>query len=450
MPHSTSLNRTYSFIFPVHNEAAYLKPRLRLLQSILRKEKCTNFEILMVENGSTDKTWDILQKLRRTYNSLRILRISQASYGQAIKHGILSARGKYIFILNIDLFDTQFISHARKLLKKYSVVVGSKTLAESSDTRSWFRRLGTGWLNRILKGVWQYPGTDTHGLKAFRNTPKLIATAHACSAKHEFFDTQLLVLLSRQKEHIQEIPLRVKEIRPSRYTNWLRLKRSAIDVYRLLTFSLANAHATVKQSKKWPIIADDYGLSSLVNAAILDQVVAGHIDGVSVLANSVSATDIAPLQKFNKSHKLQLGLHFNLNRGKPVAPLVQVRSLVDTRGRFFPLPLFLWKLLLGYIDLSEVETELIAQHHQLKKFRLQINYVDSEQHVHTFGPIQEILLRFATQNQLKIRSSTSTQVYLRPRLPKYIIFCLLQRLFALTRSQNSYNVRITHPGSLYD
>jgi len=228
----------HSFIFPVYNEASYLSPQLKLFYQLLEKNYFTQFEVLLIENGSTDQTWATMQRLAKKYPGLRNLRISQASYGQALKHGILSALGQKIYVLNIDFFNSNFISQAKKLLDKYEIVVGSKTLRESQDHRGLLRQIQTKIFHQSLKMLFSYPGTDTHGLKAFRSTPALIKTLRACSVKHELLDTELVLKLCQQKQSLQEVPVVVRELRPTRYTSWRRVRLTLIDLWRIITFKL--------------------------------------------------------------------------------------------------------------------------------------------------------------------------------------------------------------------
>ncbi|HCR80985.1 MAG: Glycosyl transferase family 2 [Candidatus Pacebacteria bacterium GW2011_GWA1_46_10] len=449
----------HSFIFPVYNEASYLSPQLKLFYQLLEKNYFTQFEVLLIENGSTDQTWATMQRLAKKYPGLRNLRISQASYGQALKHGILSALGQKIYVLNIDFFNSNFISQAKKLLDKYEIVVGSKTLRESQDHRGLLRQIQTKIFHQSLKMLFSYPGTDTHGLKAFRSTPALIKTLRACSVKHELLDTELLLKLCQQKQSLQEVPVVVRELRPTRYTSWRRVRLTLIDLWRIITFKLGGylSNNSNNQLSRLPVIADDYGLSSVVNEAVIDQAAAKNLTGVSVLVNLVSTIDSRKLLAYQRSVKI--GLHLNLTRGKPITIQKLVSSLIDQQGNFFSLPVLLTKLFFGQVKLTEVKLEFTNQFKYLKKLGFAVNYLDSEQHLHTFFPIKQIVEEMAAQHQVQIRGTSSTTNYLRLRPQKYLPFLLLQTLLNLKqlllihpkqKSKLFFDVQITHPGSLYD
>jgi predicted glycoside hydrolase/deacetylase ChbG (UPF0249 family) len=449
----------HSFVFPVHNEAPYLAKQLKLFYQLLKKERITRFEVLLVENGSTDQSWKIIKQLTNTHHNLKGLRFSRPSYGQALKHGILSALGQFIYILNVDFFDSGFVHTTKKLLKNYEVVVGSKTLASSHDRRSLLRRSQTRFFHYLLKVFFAYPGTDTHGLKAFRRTSTLINTLRSCASKHELLDTELLLKIHRLGKKIKEIPINVAELRPTRYTPQKRITAVLVDFYRLASFYLVNIlNRRHKRQKNKLVIADDYGLFPIVNQAILDQVEAKNLDGVSVLANLVSKADAKKLVYFKK--QIKIGFHFNLTRGKPVTKPELILSLVDYQGNFFPLFIFLIKLLSGQIRLNEIDLELNNQFKRLESLALLPTYVDSEQHIHIFNLLAQPIVRTANRHNLPIRSTASSVSYLKFRPHKYLMFCVLQALFFFRffslKSRKDININsvmeaiITHPGSSYD
>ena len=167
-----------SIVFPVHNEAAILVKRIELFLSQLKSNRLKVKEILLIENGSHDRSWRIIQNLHRRHRFIKALHLPQASYGQAIKAGLIQARGQAIFVFNIDFFDVNFIHQALPLLKTADIIVGSKTLAASQDLRSPLRRLATYLFNVLLRLILNYPGTDTHGIKALKNTPLLRYCLH--------------------------------------------------------------------------------------------------------------------------------------------------------------------------------------------------------------------------------------------------------------------------------
>jgi glycosyltransferase involved in cell wall biosynthesis len=443
-----SLQAKISIVIPIHNEAVFLRKQIKKLLNQITARKLKNVEIIIVENGSSDKSWKIIQTLGHQFSNIRPMRNSSQSYGQAIKAGILSARAPVVAIFNLDLIDIRFLQKALQLLKVVDIVVASKTLAASRDQRSTFRKLTTYFFNAFLRIVLNYPGTDTHGIKAFTNTRLLRNTLKKCRTKNELLDTELIVRMTRSGALLVELPITVKEIRPTRYHFFHRIYLSTID------FMVALRSKYLENSFESQVtVADDYGISPLVNTAIISSLQQKEVQVVSVLATHVSLSELNKLKK--KLGPKNFSLHFNLVRRKAVSPLRKISSLVDSGGYFFPLWLFLLKLLLKQIDLDHVKTELTAQYKFLHKKGVRPHYLDSEQHTHTLEPIAQIVSQFAKKNNLKIRSTQSTSHYLSGKPFRFIVWLMFYTLLRFLYPNNSssastYHASICHPGTTFD
>src|SRR3989344_1190385 len=241
-------------IFPVYNEAKILRRSLLQFIQTWKSQKLPHCEIILVENGSHDNSWHIIKKIQKTYRNIIGIRNKEASYGQAIKTGLMHAKGKIIFIFNVDFFDLDFAKDALTILKETDIVVGSKTLSSSHDERSRTRRLITYFFNVFLRLGLNYPGTDTHGIKALRNSPLLTYSIHRCRTKNELFDTELVIRMTRWGAKLVELPVTVKEIRPSRYS---LLKRIYLTLMDLATAFWSKYFHLPYFSEK-VVVADDY------------------------------------------------------------------------------------------------------------------------------------------------------------------------------------------------
>ncbi len=441
-----------SILFPVYNEEKYLYHQLSTCIHILHKEKIEDFEILLIENGSTDHSWRKICQAETIAPYIRGLQIIGASYGRAIQHGILSAQGEIILILNIDFFDQTFIRESLTLINEKNCIVGSKTHPNSKDHRTVIRTMATRIHSAILHAFFSYPGHDTHGIKVLYKNNQLIKTLYSCNAKYEFFDTELLVKIAKSGVKIIELPVAIKEIRESRYRSLHRIYTSLVDIYRMLLAYICKKKMTHKRIV--PVVADDYGMNAIASRAILNQFKAGTVDKISILANIVSAQEIANLSGIDKSH---LGLHINLVRGTPILLPQEIPSIITAHYSFYSLLLFILRLLCKQISLIEVEKEILAQMKYLQKKGVNISYVDSEQHVHLFEPIYSIVKKIAKRDHLKVRSRWSTDTYFSIFPLKYIVLAgvsfLLKQIYAKEVTNDGavlLDCKITHPGNTYD
>jgi glycosyltransferase involved in cell wall biosynthesis len=203
-----------SIVIPVYNEEAIL--RAAVVDLIDRLSTLPwSYELVIAENGSTDRTVEAAAALAERFNQLVCRHTDEPNYGQALRDGILHARGDIVICDEIDLCDTDFYERAVAVLQDPSVdlVIGSKVMEGAMDGRPFLRHLGTLAINGILRVTLGFKGTDTHGLKAFRREP-IQPIAAACLVDRDLFASELVIRSERAGLGVQEIPVRILEKRP--------------------------------------------------------------------------------------------------------------------------------------------------------------------------------------------------------------------------------------------
>ena len=96
------MNPFLSIIIPAHNEANRLPDTLEQVFGFLKKQTFTA-EVLVVENGSSDKTFEIAQGFAAHHANLRVIQNDWRGKGLAIQRGIQEAQGEYLFLCDADL-----------------------------------------------------------------------------------------------------------------------------------------------------------------------------------------------------------------------------------------------------------------------------------------------------------------------------------------------------------
>jgi len=91
-----------SIIIPAYNEAGRLPASLRRIDAFLSTQPFVA-EILVVENGSSDGTFEIIQSMRDEIRGLKVRHEDTRGKGWAVKQGMLAASGEYRFICDADL-----------------------------------------------------------------------------------------------------------------------------------------------------------------------------------------------------------------------------------------------------------------------------------------------------------------------------------------------------------
>ncbi|HVV17205.1 MAG TPA: glycosyltransferase family 2 protein [Polyangia bacterium] len=203
-----------SIVIPVYNEEGLLRGSVLELEDKMRRFGWT-YELLLCENGSRDRTVELGRELEAEHPQVRMMSIGKPNYGLAMKQGILQSRGNFVICDEIDLLDTEFYARAMALLERSDtdLVVGSKAMVGSNDQRPLFRRAATRVYNGLLRAVCQFPGTDTHGLKAFRREA-LLETARRCVLDRDVFASEFVIRAHREGKRVLEIPFTVREKRP--------------------------------------------------------------------------------------------------------------------------------------------------------------------------------------------------------------------------------------------
>ena len=199
-----------SIVIPVYNEEAIIPSAAADLVAGL-EERRLDYEVIFAENGSRDRTPQILEELCARNPRLRWFHNETPNYGSALKRGILEARGDIVICDEIDLCDFAFYDAALPRLKYVDMVVGSKAARGASDQRPLVRRAGTRVMNGILRVSLGFKGTDTHGLKAF-NRSKLLPVLEKCLVDMDVFASEFVVRAWKEVV-VEEIPIQLHEKR---------------------------------------------------------------------------------------------------------------------------------------------------------------------------------------------------------------------------------------------
>ena len=96
------MNPFLSIVIPAYNEEKRLPKTLKQLFHFLEKEPFAS-EIIVVENGSNDQTFEIAQQFANGQRNVHVLHSEQRGKGLAIQRGVLAASGEYVFMCDADL-----------------------------------------------------------------------------------------------------------------------------------------------------------------------------------------------------------------------------------------------------------------------------------------------------------------------------------------------------------
>ena len=223
-----------SIVMPAFNEAEILATSVKSVVDGMRARGAP-FEVLVVENGSTDETLALAREIASELSEVRVEHRDAADYGRALRAGLLDATGEVVVIFDVDYFDFDFLDAAVGQVLTVdgpAIVVGSKRGAGATDTRDPLRKFATGVFGTILRLLFGLRVSDTHGIKAMRRAV-VVPYAEVCTFGQDLFDTELILRVERAGLRTAEIPVEVHELRPARSSFLSRVPRTLRGLCRL-------------------------------------------------------------------------------------------------------------------------------------------------------------------------------------------------------------------------
>lgn len=199
-----------SIIVPVFNEETRVKNNLELINSYLNLNRIKH-EIIVVNDGSTDSTTEILSSLEKNLALKVITHQKNLGKGAAIKSGVNQAKGELILFTDVDLsVPIEFIStYLKELRKDTDVIIGTRANQKSRvELRQFWLREFMGEIFTVLTNLMLGVGVSdfTCGFKLFRReAAKKIFNKQIIS--RWAFDAETLFLAKKYNFLIREIPV---------------------------------------------------------------------------------------------------------------------------------------------------------------------------------------------------------------------------------------------------
>ncbi len=223
-----------SILLPAHNEQ-------QLITSVCEdiSQSCKvlglKYQLIVIENGSTDATWELVENAAKKDRNIVPVKVEQAGYGLAMLTGLNHAKADFIVVFNVDFWDQRFLSVVKADMMGYDIISSSKLLPASNDRRPFSRRAVTFLYNKFINIFMGYAGTDTHGIKLFR-MQSMLPVIKKCKTKSGIFDSELMIRAQRAGLKMLELPVDIAEIRAARFSmsRWLQTPKDIWQLYKAL------------------------------------------------------------------------------------------------------------------------------------------------------------------------------------------------------------------------
>jgi dolichyl-phosphate beta-glucosyltransferase len=219
-----------SIVIPAYNEAKRLTDSLDKIKEFMDKQNFS-YEVLIVENGSRDGTFEIALQCSRRFEKFSVIHENLIGKGNAVRVGMLAANGEYRFMCDADLSMPieEIVNFLSPQVKDPQIVIASRELEGSvrhDEPES--RHIGGRLINTMIQSI-VLPGFEDSqcGFKLFRADIAEDLFSHQ-TLEGWAFDIEILAIARMRGYEVKEIPI-----------NWYYSEESKIqplrDAFRMTT-----------------------------------------------------------------------------------------------------------------------------------------------------------------------------------------------------------------------
>lgn len=188
---------------PAFNEAGNVGALVRGLKAVL-EGLCGEYEIIVVDDGSTDETPTLLENLSKDISALRVItHPTNLGYGKSLRDGFDAARCDYVFYTDGDgQFDVSELTRFVERAASNRAVVGYRTGRSEGALRRF-----TSWAyNKLIRFLFGLRLRDVDC--SFKIFPASVVPSLGLKSDKFFIDTELMVKLKNAGVEIEELGVR--------------------------------------------------------------------------------------------------------------------------------------------------------------------------------------------------------------------------------------------------
>ena len=402
---------------------ATLQAALEVGESLSVSGEIADFEVLVVDDASTDLSGEIVDKIAVNESRVRVVHHDEnRGVGGALRTGFGAATGDLVLYTHADLpCDLAELERALRLMRSHR-----------ADLVSAYRhnRFGEGPRQYVYSMGWNTLVRTAFGLGVrdvnfpFKLCRRSMLDQLALSSEKSFVDTEVLVRAERSGFRIIQFGVdyfpRKRGVStlsspPDIVTMLGDLLSSYRELQRLRPLPGApteprgsEPRVAARRGPRLPtatradvgtrlliVNADDFGLTTGISNGILQAHREGIVTSTSVLAVGPAFARAAPL--LEDVPTLGVGVHLAaVGEDPPLLDAREIPTLVDRKGR---LPSswrqFTALALAGKVDPDDLRREFAAQFERVQGIGSPITHLDTHQHLHLWPIVREVVLELA-------------------------------------------------------
>lgn len=160
-----------TILIPFLNEKENIPSLVQSLREFCQKHKALSFEVIFIDDGSTDNSFELLQQQKHEFYTYKIIKLSK-NFGShaALRAGILYAQGEYITFMYADLQDP--LELMTKLYQEIQEKKVEIVWAYRNEKQTWF----SGFYAKLMKkfAVKNFPENGFDVVMFSRKVQKLL------------------------------------------------------------------------------------------------------------------------------------------------------------------------------------------------------------------------------------------------------------------------------------
>jgi dolichyl-phosphate beta-glucosyltransferase len=217
-----------SIIIPAYNEEKRLKKSLFIITDYMKGIGISDYEIIVIDDGSTDETRCVANYFGAKINLPR----GNRGKGYSLKQGVRLATGDYILITDSDLSTPiNYFDEFIRFIPQYDIVIASRNIKGSQVKTKWYRKIAGRISNLVISLLVKDIKDSQCGFKLFEKDVAKELFSKSIIDRWGI-DFEILYLAQKYGYRIKEYPVQWEHMEGSK-VKFSDYPKTLLDVYKI-------------------------------------------------------------------------------------------------------------------------------------------------------------------------------------------------------------------------